>query len=250
MLVIRITNIQHFCLQDGPGIRTTVFLKGCNLKCPWCANPECMSFNFENNDKYKGYDISIGNLESELLKDEFYYSVNDGGVTFSGGEALLQIKKLEPLLISLKNKNINICFETALMTNLESVKIASKYADEFLIDVKIMDKDYCKKVIGGNIDLFYNNLDFLFSKTNNIIFRIPLANEYTLNKKNIALIESFLKKYNPDKVEIFKVHNLAKKKYELLDKQFFNLSDVSDEDVDHVYNKLSKIVDTIEIISL
>ena len=250
MLVIRITNIQHFCLQDGSGIRTTVFLKGCNLKCPWCANPECMSFNFENNDKYKGYDISIGNLESELLKDEFYYSVNDGGVTFSGGEALLQIKKLEPLLISLKNKNINICFETALMTNLESVKIASKYADEFLIDVKIMDKDYCKKVIGGNIDLFYNNLDFLFSKTNNIIFRIPLANEYTLNKKNIALIESFLKKYNPDKVEIFKVHNLAKKKYELLDKQFFNLSDVSDEDVDHVYNKLSKIVDTIEIISL
>ena len=248
--MIRITNIQHFCLQDGSGIRTTVFLKGCNLKCPWCANPECMSFNFENNDKYKGYDISIGNLESELLKDEFYYSVNDGGVTFSGGEALLQIKKLEPLLISLKNKNINICFETALMTNLESVKIASKYADEFLIDVKIMDKDYCKKVIGGNIDLFYNNLDFLFSKTNNIIFRIPLANEYTLNKKNIALIESFLKKYNPDKVEIFKVHNLAKKKYELLDKQFFNLSDVSDEDVDHVYNKLSKIVDTIEIISL
>ena len=248
--MIRITNIQHFCLQDGPGIRTTVFLKGCNLKCPWCANPECISFNFENNDKYKGYDISLDDLESELLKDEFYYSVNDGGVTFSGGEALLQIKKLEPLLISLKNKNINICFETALMTNLESVKIASKYADEFLIDVKILDKNYCKKVLGGNIDLFYNNLDFLFNKTNNIIFRIPLANEYTLNKKNIALIESFLKKYNPDKVEIFKVHNLAKKKYELLDKQFFNLSDVSDEDVDHVYNKLSKIVDTIEIISL
>lgn len=250
MLVIRITNIQHFCLQDGPGIRTTVFLKGCNLKCPWCANPECISFNFENNDKYKGYDISIDNLESELLKDEFYYSVNNGGVTFSGGEALLQIKKLEPLLISLKNKNINICFETALMTNLESVKIASKYADEFLIDVKILDKDYCKKVIGGNIDLFYNNLNFLFSKTSNIIFRIPLVNEYTLNKKNITLIESFLEKYMPDKVEIFKVHNLAKKKYELLNKQFFNLSDVSDDDVAHVYNKLSKIVDNVEIISL
>ena len=250
MLVIRITNIQHFCLQDGPGIRTTVFLKGCNLKCPWCANPECMSFNFENNDKYKGYDISIGNLESELLKDDFYYSINDGGVTFSGGEALLQIKKLEPLLISLKNKNINICFETALMTNLESVKIASKYADEFLIDVKILDKNYCKKILGGNIDLFYNNLDFLFNKTNNIIFRIPLANEYTLNKKNIALIESFLKKYNSDKVEIFKIHNLAKKKYELLNKQFFNLYDVSDEDVNCVYKKLSKIVDNVDIISL
>lgn len=250
MLVIRITNIQHFCLQDGPGIRTTVFLKGCNLKCPWCANPECISFNFENNDKYKGYDISLDNLESELLKDEFYYSVNDGGVTFSGGEALLQIKKLEPLLISLKNKNINICFETALMTNLESVKIASKYADEFLIDVKILDKNYCKKILGGNIDLFYNNLDFLFNKTNNIIFRIPLANEYTLNKKNIDLIESFLKKYNSDKVEIFKIHNLAKKKYELLNKQFFNLYDVSDEDVNCVYKKLSKIVDNVDIISL
>ena len=248
--MIRITNIQHFCLQDGPGIRTTVFLKGCNLKCPWCANPECISFDFENNDKYKGYDISLDNLEYELLKDEFYYSVNNGGVTFSGGEPLLQIKKLEPLLISLKNKNINICFETALMTNLESVKIASKYADEFLIDVKILDKDYCREILGGDIDLFYNNLDFLFSKTNNIIFRIPLSNEYTLNEENMSLMESFLEKYNPDKVEIFKVHNLANKKYELLNKQFFNLSDVSDEDVNGVYKNLSQIVDTIEIISL
>ena len=118
-MTVRITNIQHFSLDDGPGIRTTIFLKGCNLTCPWCCNPENINFEIENyihnNQKESfGYDIPLEELEKEILKDEVFYSENDGGVTFSGGEPLLQIKELEPLLKSLRSKNINICFETAL----------------------------------------------------------------------------------------------------------------------------------------
>lgn len=109
-MTVRITNIQHFSLQDGMGIRTTVFLKGCNLNCPWCSNPENISFEIENyhhdnQSEYFGYDISLEDLEKEILKDEVFYG-DDGGVTFSGGEPLLQIKEFKPLLKSLKNKNI------------------------------------------------------------------------------------------------------------------------------------------------
>ena len=91
---VRITDIQHFSLHDGPGIRTTVFLKGCSLKCPWCANPECISSEIQGEF---GYDISLEELEKEILKDEPYYKTG-GGVTFSGGEPLLQIKNYEELL--------------------------------------------------------------------------------------------------------------------------------------------------------
>ena len=108
---VRITNIQHFCLHDGPGIRTTVFLKGCNLHCPWCANPECISMDIEGEF---GRDIQIEELERELLKDELYYSLNNGGVTFSGGEPLLQIKELKELLKALKNCQNNKTEENAM----------------------------------------------------------------------------------------------------------------------------------------
>ena len=158
---VRITNIQHFCLHDGPGIRTTVFLKGCNLKCPWCCNPENIDFEIQN---CFGRDISLNDLEKELLKDELYYSVNDGGVTFSGGEPLLQIKELVDLLKSLNSKKINICFETALFTNQSLLEMAIPYVDEFIVDVKILNKQLCSDIIGGDVNLFLNNLKLLFDE--------------------------------------------------------------------------------------
>ena len=101
-----VSNIQRFCLHDGPGIRTTVFFKGCSLNCPWCANPENIDFNIEEysengEKKHFGYEISLEELEKEIIKDEDYY-MTGGGVTFSGGECLFQFKKIEPLLQKLK----------------------------------------------------------------------------------------------------------------------------------------------------
>ena len=131
---VRITNIQRFCLSDGPGIRTTVFLKGCNLNCPWCANPENIEYEFndyikDNGEKgIFGYDIELENLFEEIMKDKEYYKMNNGGVTFSGGEPLLQIKRLEPILKKLKENKINICFETALNIPKDLLLIAIKYA--------------------------------------------------------------------------------------------------------------------------
>ena len=198
---VRITDIQHFCLHDGPGIRTTVFLKGCSLNCPWCANPECISSKIENGF---GYDISLEELETEILKDVPFYKTG-GGVTFSGGEPLLQIKNLEPLL---KKLDINICFETALFVPPKSVKLAIKYADEFIVDIKILDKKTCKRIIENDINIYLNNLQIL--DLDKVTFRIPIC-EYTLN--DTELIIDLLKKYPPKNVEIFIIHNLANDKY-------------------------------------
>ena len=231
---VRVTDIQHFSLHDGPGIRTTVFLKGCSIKCPWCANPECISPKIQ--DEF-GYDISLDDLENDILKDESYYKTG-GGVTFSGGEPLLQIRFLEPLLKSLKLKNINICFETALFIPEEYLNRAKFYADEFIVDIKMLDPQNTKNILKGNIDQYLFNLKLLdMDKTT---FRIPLT-EFSLTDSDLIL--DLIEKYTPKKVEIFRLHTLARRKYEILGKDFY-YSEVSDDKIDEFKNRLSRIVET------
>jgi pyruvate formate lyase activating enzyme len=255
---VLVTNIQRFCLHDGPGIRTTVFLKGCNLKCPWCANPENISvlpekyYNSQDDDGANGiygYNIDLEDLKKEILKDKTYYEKN-GGVTFSGGEPLLQVNSLEPLLEDLKKQSINICFETALFVKKEFLEKAIKYADEFIVDIKILQREECRKILNGNIDIYYENLNFLFKNSSNVIFRIPLTEVYTLNDDNILLILDLLKKYKPIKVEIFKVHSLAEKKYKSLNKSMENIKIPSDDKVLELKNKIQSIKIDAEICSI
>lgn len=232
-MCVRITDIQHFSLHDGPGIRTTVFLKGCPLNCPWCSNPECISFDIDDNF---GRDISLDDLEYEILKDQHYYKTG-GGVTFSGGEPLLQIKQLEPLLKSLSSKKINICFETSLFVPKNLLNISTKYADEFIVDIKILTPDNSKTILGGDVTVYLNNLKLLdMDKTT---FRIPVS-DFILEESNVNLILELLNKYKPKNVEIFKIHDLAKKKYLILKKeQYFN--EVSNESLNEFYSKINKL---------
>ena len=111
-----ITNIQRFCLQDGPGIRTVVFFKGCNLNCPWCSNPENISFDIETSVDREityGKEYNCKDLYDEIIKDKIYYK-NSGGVTFSGGEPLWHVFEIKELLEKIKREKISIVFETTL----------------------------------------------------------------------------------------------------------------------------------------
>ena len=252
---VRYTNIQRFSLNDGPGIRTTVFFKGCNLRCPWCANPENIDYQLtpyinENENGVFGQDIEVLELYEKIIKDKPFYELNNGGVTFSGGEPLLQIKALEPLLQKLKKEKINMCIETALQVPSELVEIAVNYIDEFIVDIKILDEDECKIVLNGNIDLYKKNLEILIQNAQIDIFRIPLVNEYTLKEKNIESIVELLKKYKAKKVEIFKIHNLAESKYKSINKEMKQFSSIEDSKVEDVYNKIKKLNIEVEIIKI
>lgn len=234
IMKVRITNIQHFSLHDGQGIRTTVFLKGCSINCPWCANPECVSSKIQGEF---GYDISLDDLENEILKDEPYYKTG-GGVTFSGGEPLLQIRYLEPLLKSLKIKNINICFETAIFVPQEYLTIAKLYADEFIVDIKMLNEVNTKTILNGNVHQYLNNIKLL--DLNKTTFRIPVT-EYSLNDEDLIL--ELIQEFTPKKLEIFKLHNLAKRKYEVLNKDFY-YKEVSDHAINNFKSKLNEIAPT------
>ena len=254
---VRVTNIQRFSLNDGPGIRTTVFFKGCGLKCPWCSNPENINYEIENyynedtNEKgIFGYDITLDDLEKEILKDQKYYTLNSGGVTFSGGEALLQFAKIEPLLKKLKQNKINMCIETSLFAPIKALEVATKYIDEFIVDIKILNKEKCKEILNGDIEIYMNNIKSLVSKNKIKTFRIPLVKEYTMKKENIEQILKLLKKYHTIKVEIFKIHNLAESKYRSIGKEIPHFSTIDDNSVKEVYKQIKEMNIDVEIIKI
>ena len=272
-----ITNIQRFSLHDGPGIRTTVFLKGCSAKCPWCANPEAMRFgdtffykerkciktnntciinrncpilssnklsNISPDDVLKcrvkaleNTRIKIDNnsLLESLLLDKAYYG-NDGGVTFSGGEALLQTESLIPVLKKLKLYNINTAVETSLKVPTNCLKRIIKYIDFFYVDVKSLEKEVALSKIGIDVDLYINNFKYLLTKVSNekIILRFPVAKGYTDSETNILLIRDFINKYKIKNVEIFSVHNLAEKKYTYLRERYTPFKKIDNETLKNI----------------
>lgn len=246
---VLVTNIQRFSLHDGPGIRTTVFLKGCSLHCPWCANPENLHSFPENYIKdgksgvYGEY-LTCEDIYNEIVKDKFFYDQNDettelgiqrGGITFSGGEPLLQIDVMEPLLMKLKSKNIHVCIETCLFVPEVKLSVALKYVDLFYVDIKILgEKRMCAEILGGDLEQYHSNIKSLFNADKMVVFRIPIIDGLTDDDRNIERIIKFLQIYRPKKVELIKEHNLGKRKYISLGMCPPNLSGVTDEKMDQI----------------
>ena len=148
-------------------------------------------------------------IYDEITKDRFFYGT-DGGVTFSGGEALLQGEKLISLIKKLKKLRITVAVETCLFVPEKQLKKIIPYIDFFYVDMKILNRDRCNKVINGNIDLYRNNMKLLTSQKS-ITVRIPVIGGYTDDEENINDIISELKKYENSiiKVELIKGHNLG-----------------------------------------
>lgn len=215
-----ITNIQRFSLHDGPGIRTTVFFKGCCLHCPWCCNPETQGSVLDNGT---GRRISAKALIEECLKDKAFYMDSDekGGVTFSGGEPLLQMENLKTVCEELRIQNINMVMETSLYAPQESLLSAITYMDLFYVDMKILNLQKEKKIQGGDLALYNSNLRLLLTskkRFGKVIIRIPLIGGYTDLQDNIFAIRQELEQYAHfiEGVELLKGHYAASHKYEML----------------------------------
>lgn len=229
---ILLTNIQRFSLHDGPGIRTTVFLKGCSLRCPWCSNPENLESKTQKYIKngiegLYGKDYTWDELYHEILKDKVFYDGDcgskdlnkmPGGVTFSGGECLLQMDELEPLLERLNKEGIHTAVETCLFALASQLFIAIKYIDLFYVDIKILDEEKCKEVLSGTLSVYHTNLQTLLNSGKPIVFRIPVIGGYTDGDDNRKRVVEMLRnvKGNVLKIELIKEHNLGTSKYQSL----------------------------------
>jgi pyruvate formate lyase activating enzyme len=249
-----VTNIQRMCMHDGPGIRTTVFLKGCSLHCPWCSNPENIHFEQEEYKKNgsigiygKPYDME--ELYAEIIKDRKFFG-SKGGVTFSGGEPLLALSALLPLLQRLKEDGIHICVETALHVNTENLKAVLPYIDLFFADMKILQPDLCREVLGGEVTLYLHNLDVLQYESVPFIVRIPCNLEYTLREDNFRLILEWMTNHPHISVEIFATHSLGKSKYESLGLECKEWKAFSTEELEEIAAKIRACGNEVRINSI
>ena len=149
----RVFEIREFTLHDGPGVRTTVFFKGCPLRCAWCHNPEGQSFEIETMrsntsvgsvrraERLVGQDWTAAALAEALLKNADLMSQSGGGVTFSGGEPLAQAAFLLELIPLLREKGVHLALETSGCVSCETYRKVVSQLDFVYQDVKLLDAD-------------------------------------------------------------------------------------------------------------
>jgi pyruvate formate lyase activating enzyme len=217
-----IFDIKRFAIHDGPGIRTTVFLKGCPLNCSWCHNPESRKKGVEKiwsakEDKYLalGRKVGVEDVMNEILADKIFYSSSNGGVTFSGGEPTLQLDFLESLLKQCKNEGLHTAVDTSGYVNANGLKRILAYTDLFLYDLKMMDAEKHRKYTGVSNQLILENLQLLLSEGALVDLRIPLIPQINDSKTDMEALVAFIRaKHQIRNIHLLPYHRTGQHKYE------------------------------------
>ncbi len=262
-------DIKRYSIHDGPGLRTTVFFKGCPLKCLWCHNPEsqkstkeimyhaeecifcltCKSVCTKSAIGVEKNHIKIDSktcdlcgectancptnalemvgkfyepeeLKDEVLKDRDFFG-NDGGITISGGEPLMQFDFLMRLLALLKKEQVNIALDTTGFTDTDKILSTLPYVDIYLYDIKHMDSKIHKKYTGVENDKILSNLIELDRNGARISIRFPLIPSINDDEENIKKTAQFVSKLNNiESVDILPYHSMMEDKYRKLEKPF------------------------------
>lgn len=148
-------NVQKFSVHDGPGIRTTIFFKGCPLACPWCHNPESQRFEVERMERSDGGQDEVGTYYSvaelvrQAVQDQIFYERSGGGVTLSGGEVLAQpMGYIADLVRALAEKGISVGIDTSGAVPFTAFEPVLTYTDFFLYDMKLFDAERHRQYMG------------------------------------------------------------------------------------------------------
>lgn len=261
-------NIQQFSTEDGPGIRTTVFMKGCPLRCVWCHNPEgmrptqdlmwydvrciaardCLRVCPEDAldltkdgmliDRQRctlcgectevcpsaaleviGQQWTPESLMAELIKDRIFYETSGGGITFSGGEPMLQTDFLVAVLPGCKEEGLHVALDTCGTVSWECYERVLPWVDMVLLDLKIMDPQRHQQAAGVSNDIILENAKRLAEAGMTMWVRTPIVPGYTQDDENIRAIGSFIQENltTIERWDLLAYTNLGRPKYHRLD---------------------------------
>lgn len=219
---LNVSDIQYFSVGDGDGIRTTLFLKGCNLRCPWCHNPETISAEKQtlaySNGKtaVHGRDMTPEELLPALVRDSEFFKASGGGVTVSGGEPLLQSKALAPLLKMLKNEGIHVIIDTAASLSWSHFEDVLDLCDCFFVDYKSPRAEVYSDTVGGSLSTVEENISRLVAMGKELHIRIPLIPGVNDSEEDVRLGCSRLSELGVKNVDILPFHRLGVGKYDAM----------------------------------
>ena len=251
-------DIKKFAVHDGPGIRTTVFLKGCPMKCTWCHNPESKFLNPEpvkgliqhkkvkwlkRNDGKVGKAVDIKTIIDEIDKDILFFEESGGGVTFSGGEPLMQVDFLVELLRKSKELGIHTTIDTCGYAGFDSFQKVIPFTDLFLYDLKLMDENVHIHYTGVSNKLINENFIKLNKENIQMRIRIPLIPDVTDTVDNLLDLINFIKhNSNIKEVDLLPFNILCTDKYKkmAIDNKFLGVKQQSKKTLEKISNLFIK----------
>ena len=220
---LNVSAIQHFSTGDGEGIRTTVFLKGCHLHCPWCHNPETWSpepqtLHYPTAGKHVHYGVlmTVEEIMADVLADIDFYLASDGGVTVSGGEALLQAEGVAALGACLREQGISMIVDTAADVPFGAFEKTAPFTDCYFVDLKAADVADYRDVIGGNFDRVCANIRRLVAAGLPMHIRIPLIPDFNTSRDYVKQMTVVLKDLGVTAVDLLPFHRMGSSKYTAL----------------------------------
>ncbi|MEG0367427.1 MAG: radical SAM protein [Coprobacillus sp.] len=229
MKIPYIFNIQKFSVHDGPGIRTTIFFKGCPIKCQWCHNPESQSYLpelMENKDGIKqevGKQYEIDELIKIVQKDQIFYDQSGGGVTLSGGECFRQNPEyIISLVKELYRIGVSIVIDTCGEFNYEEYEEIIPLISCFLYDLKFIDNDKHLAYTGAGNELVLNNLIKLNENDANINLRMILLEGINSDDNTLIKTIEYLQenKINVSLISLLPYHVFGFDKYARLGREY------------------------------
>lgn len=266
-------NIQKFSLNDGPGIRTVVFLKGCPLRCAWCSNPESQTREPQlewkesactgcgsclaavpgveartiagkrhvdvrglAGDSDEGRAVvaacparalsctgevrTVDDVFAVCLQDLPFYEDSGGGVTLSGGEALMWPDFCEELLVRLHEKGIDTCIETEAQVAASVFQRIAARLDHMLIDLKHVDATKLADQAGARADLMLGNLRWALARHPDVLPRTPVIPGFNDTPEEARAMARWLREAGGTRVQLLPFHNYGEGKYALIDKPY------------------------------
>lgn len=222
----RIFDIQRFSVHDGPGVRTIVFLKGCPLRCRWCCNPESQSYEIEKmlrngEEKVVGRDVTVGEVIAAVEKDRVYYRRSGGGLTLSGGEALMQPDFAAALLRAAKASGINTAIESTACAPFSVIEKILPYLDYYLMDIKHMDSVKHKEFTTKPNELILENALRIAKSGVNLTVRTPVIPSFNDTEEEIGAIARFASRLpGVREMHILPYHRMGQDKYSGLGREY------------------------------